>query len=196
LSVRTSGPARAARRRGTRRGRRHGRRLDAQLWPQAESAAGRTSVARGAAAATGAGRARASGRRCGGPRGRRAPSARCEGRRPPRTAPVMQRLGRWVGVLPARLAPASHRLGPFCLRAVSACKQPVGPSGGPALQPRNSPKGGTRRRPPESPGCLCKVPSTVPERRLRSAPQELRLLPLECRRRNRKRRAVGTSALR
>jgi hypothetical protein len=110
LSVRTPGSARAACRRARRRAPRHGARLDAQLWLQAGSPGGRTSVARGGAAATGAGRARAADRRCARPRGRGAPSARCEGRRLPRAAPVMQRLRRYLGLPPALPAPAVHLL--------------------------------------------------------------------------------------
>jgi hypothetical protein len=81
LSVRTTGSARAACRRTRRRLLRHGARLDAPFWLQAGSPGRPTSVARGGAAATAAGRARASDRRCAGPPGRRAPSAPCEGRR-------------------------------------------------------------------------------------------------------------------
>jgi hypothetical protein len=58
-------------------------------------------VARAGAAATAAGRARASDRRCAGPRARRTSSARCEGMRSPRTAPAMQRLRRYLGLPPA-----------------------------------------------------------------------------------------------
>jgi hypothetical protein len=134
LRVRTPGSARPARRRATRRGRRHEPRLDARVWRQAGSAGGRTSVARGGAAAIGAGRARASDRRCAGPRGRRATSARCEGRRPAGTAPVMQRLRRWVGLVPAPLASAFDPLSPSA--SLQHPRGSDGPYVGPVLQAR------------------------------------------------------------
>jgi hypothetical protein len=42
-----------------------------------------------------------------------------------------------------------------------------------------SPKGGTRRRPPDRPAAYAKVPSAVPARRPRSSPREPELLRLE-----------------
>jgi hypothetical protein len=140
LKVRTPGSARAARQRATRRGRPDGPRLDAQVWPQAGSAGGRTPEARGEAAATGAGRVRASDRRCAGPRGQRATSAQCEGRGPRRTAPVAQRLPRHVGPVPAPLARALNPLSPS--GSAQHPRGSNGPSGGPVLQARRPPQAG------------------------------------------------------
>jgi hypothetical protein len=154
LRVRTPGSARAARRRATRRGLRRGPRLDAQVWRQAGSAGGRTSAARGGAAATAVGRGRASDRRCAGPRARRATSARCEGRRPPRTAPVMQRLRRGVGLLPAPLAPPLNPLSPSA--SLQHPRGSHGPSGGSVLQARRSPRAGRRGRAQHPSWCLGK----------------------------------------